>query len=42
MNEECCYTCLNWDAALCMIREDYDDVDPNTFKCEEYEKDDEE
>ena len=42
MAVECCYTCLNYVDALCTTRDDKDDEDPDTYKCELYDPDPEE
>ncbi len=42
MTTEYCYTCLNYEDALCTISDQHDDEDPNIFKCELYEEDEEE
>ena len=42
MAQECCYSCLNYEDAICQISDQHDDEDPNTFKCELYDEDIEE
>ena len=42
MAEECCYTCENWQDAMCQISDQHDDENPNLFKCELYGQDEEE
>lgn len=39
---KCCYTCLSYEDALCVVSDQHDDEDPNTFKCELYDEDEEE
>ncbi len=38
---KCCYTCANYQDALCITSEAHDDEDPDTFSCELYEWDEE-
>lgn len=42
MAVQCCYTCLNYEDALCLISNRHDDEDPNIFMCELYDEDTEE
>ncbi len=37
MNEECCYTCIYYKDALCVLGDEFDDESPDTFSCDEYE-----
>lgn len=41
MATEICYTCEFYEDALCGLSDNYDDEDPNTFKCSMFEYDEE-
>ena len=34
---KCCYNCLNYVDALCIITESFDNEDPDNFYCKDYE-----
>ena len=40
MSDKCCYTCDNYKDALCLISDQHDDENPNTFFCNLYAEDD--